>query len=130
MLRRLCRVCGDNAADPDEPGRTWWIIPSAPPDGLPATWPVTSPPTCRAHIPEALSRCPHLRKGSPVVCTVGDCHPIGVLANLYGEDDGRAVEIQHQIGVGLDEPHLLGRALATQLIVQLADLRPAAVPVL
>lgn len=130
MLRRLCRVCGHSAADPDNPGRTWWIIPSSLPDGLPATWPATSPPTCKACIAEALGACPHLRQGSPVVCTVGAYAPIGVLGNLYGEgEDGRAVETQHQIGIGLDEPHLFRRALATQLIVQLNDLRPAAVPI-
>ncbi|WP_433382845.1 hypothetical protein [Streptosporangium sp. CA-115845] len=125
MLKRLCRVCGQSAADPGEPDRTWWIIPSPPPGGLPATWPATSPPTCKACIAVALGACPHLRHGSPVVCTVGAYGPVGVLGNLYGEDNGRAVETQHQIGIGLDEPHLFRRALATQLIVQLNDLRPA-----
>ncbi|MBB2914838.1 hypothetical protein FHS43_006150 [Streptosporangium becharense] len=129
MLKRLCRVCGRSAKDPGEPNRTWWIIPAAP-DDLPATWPTAGPPTCRAHIAEALAACPHLRKGSPVVCTVGDYRPIGVLGNLYAQDgDGRVVETRHQISVGLDEPHLFGRTLATQLIVELHDLRPADVPV-
>lgn len=129
MLQRLCRVCGQSAADPDEPNRTWWILPSSPPGGLPATWPTPNPPTCKAHIAEALVDCPHLRKGSPAVYTAGDYHPIGVLGNLYGQDGGgRLVETQHQIGIGLDEPHLLPRALATQLIVQLNDLRPEQIP--
>ncbi|MER5646589.1 hypothetical protein [Streptosporangium sp. NPDC002524] len=125
MLKRLCRVCGKPATDPDT-GRVCWILPSALADDFRSSWPTAHPPTCKAHVGEALTACPYLRREAPVVCTVGDYFPVGVLANLYGEDDGgRVVETRHQIAIGLDEFHLLPRALATQLIVQISDLQPA-----
>ncbi|MER7208500.1 hypothetical protein ABT340_15620 [Streptosporangium sp. NPDC000239] len=127
MLKGLCRVCGRPAADP-ETGRLWWVLASPPPTDGAAPWPTVSPPTCREHIAEALTACPHLRHGSPFVCTVSDYTPIGVLANLYGhDDDGRLVETRHQMAIGLDDIHLLPRALATQLLVSLRDIRPEAV---
>jgi hypothetical protein len=129
MLKRLCRVCGEPATDPDT-GRVSWITPSVPAGGLRSIMPTAHPPTCKAHIGEALTTCPHLRREAPVVCTVGDYSPIAVLANLYGEDDGgRVVETFHQIPIGLDEFHLLNRALATQLIVRIDDMRPELSPV-
>ncbi|WP_371784984.1 hypothetical protein [Streptosporangium subroseum] len=129
MLKRLCRVCGEPATDPDT-GRISWILPSESADGLRPARSTAHPPTCRAHLGEALATCPHLRRETPVVCTVGDSSPIGVLANLYGEDnDGRLVETSHQVPIGLDEFHLLSRALATQLIVRIEDLRPELPPV-
>ncbi|MEU8038109.1 hypothetical protein [Streptosporangium sp. NPDC049078] len=125
MLKRLCRMCGRTATDPDT-GRVCWVLPSALAGDLRSPWPTAHPPTCEAHVGEALAYCPYLRREAPVICTVGDYSPIGVLANLYGEDDsGRVVETHHQIAVGLDESHLLPRALATQLIVQVSDLQPA-----
>ncbi|WP_433253195.1 hypothetical protein ACQPYK_09385 [Streptosporangium sp. CA-135522] len=127
MLKRLCRVCGQSATDPGT-GRIWWVMPSALP-GDAATWPTVNPPTCKAHLVEALTTCPYLRRGAPAVYTVGDYSPIGVLADLYGEDDdGRVVETRHQIAIGLDEFHLLHRALATQLIVSLHDIQRAPNP--
>ncbi|WP_371781671.1 hypothetical protein [Streptosporangium subroseum] len=124
MLKQRCRVCGEPATDPDT-GRVPWIMPSEPAGGLRSTMTTAHPPTCKAHIGEALATCPHLRREPPVVCTVGDSFPIAVLANVYGEDDGgRLVETAHQVPIGLDEFHLLGRVLATQLIVCVEDLRP------
>ncbi|MEV4095992.1 hypothetical protein [Streptosporangium saharense] len=126
MLKGLCRVCGRSATDPMT-GRLWWVLSSAP-VGKATSWPTVGPPTCREHVTEALSTCPHLRRGRPFVCTVGDHTPIGVLANLYGHDDtGRVVETRHQMAIGLDETHLLPRALATQLLVSLRDVRPETV---
>ncbi|MFF5108505.1 hypothetical protein [Streptosporangium sp. NPDC000509] len=125
MLKGLCRVCGKSAADPDT-GRVWWIMPSALAGGLRSPWPTAHPPTCRAHVGESLASCPYLRREASVVCTVGDYSPVGVLANLYGQDDGgRVAEIHHQTPVRLGERHLLQRALATQLIVQVTDLQLA-----
>ncbi|MEU3168952.1 hypothetical protein [Streptosporangium sp. NPDC006930] len=126
MMRGLCRVCGESATDPDT-GRVWWILPSALADGFRSPWPTAHPPTCKACVGEALASCPYLRREVPVVCTAGDYTPVAVLANLYGQDDdGRVVETRHQIPVGLGESHLLNRALATQLIVQVSDLQPVA----
>jgi len=126
MLRGLCRVCGESATDPAT-GRIWWIMPAALAGDLRSPWPTAHPPTCKAHVAEALTACPYLRREVPVVCTVGDYTPVAVLANLYGQDDdGRVVETRHQIPVGLGESHLLQRALATQLIVQVSDLQPVA----
>lgn len=127
MLKRLCRVCGESAVDSDT-GRLWWIMPSSVPDDRHATWPTAGPATCKTCVSESLSACPYLCAGSPVVYTVGDCSPIGVLANIYGQDDaGRVVETQHQVAVGLDDFHLFRRALATQLIVSLQDIRTEAI---
>ncbi|WP_433366884.1 hypothetical protein [Streptosporangium sp. CA-115845] len=126
MLNRLCRVCGEPATDPDT-GRITWIMPFAAPGALRSTMSTANPPICKAHLGEALATCPHLRVGAPVVCTVSDYFPIGVLANLYGEaGHGRVVETHHQRHIGLDEFNRLHRALATQLIVQVHDLQPAA----
>ncbi|MFF0577609.1 hypothetical protein ACFY19_11160 [Streptosporangium saharense] len=124
MLKGLCRVCGESATDPGT-GRLWWVMRSAPPVDDPAPWQTVGPPTCREHVTEALTACPHLRRGKPFVCTVGDYTPTGVLANLYGcGDGGRMVETRHQVMLDLDETHLMPRALATQLIVSLRDIRP------
>ncbi|MER7130114.1 hypothetical protein [Streptosporangium saharense] len=129
MIKGLCRVCGQSATD-SETGRLWWVLSSMPPlDGV-TPWPTVGPPTCRDHVTEALNACPHLRRRNRrklFVCTVGGCMPIGVLANLYDHDDGRIIEVRHQIAIGLDETHLLPRALATQLIVSLRDIQPEAI---
>ncbi|MER6826901.1 hypothetical protein ABT352_13030 [Streptosporangium sp. NPDC000563] len=125
MLKGLCRVCGKSATAPDT-GRVSWILPSALAGDFRSPWPTAHPPTCKAHVGEALAAFPYLRGEAPVVCAVGDYSPVGVLANLYGEDDdGRVMETHHQIPIGLNESHLLNRALATQLIVQVMDLQPA-----
>ncbi|WP_440100003.1 hypothetical protein [Streptosporangium sp. H16] len=125
MLKRLCRVCGGPATDPDT-GRVWWILPTSLAGDFQSPWPTAHPPTCKAHISEALTACPYLRREIPVVCTARGYSPVAVLSNLYGLDDaGRVVETSHQIPVGLNEPHLLKRALATQLIVQITDLQRA-----
>ncbi|WP_329093588.1 hypothetical protein [Streptosporangium sp. NBC_01469] len=51
---------------------------------------------------EALAARPYLRRKVPLVRTVGDYSPVGVPADLYGEDDGgQVVETGHQIPVGL-----------------------------
>jgi hypothetical protein len=126
MLRRLCRVCGRSAVDP-ETGRIWWITPTELLAGA-GICSTGHPPTCKAHIAEALTACPHLRQGSPGVYTVGRYEVIGVLANLYADVNGRVVETDHQTGVGVDEPHLLRRALSTQVSVLLYDIQPAPLP--
>ncbi|WP_143120851.1 hypothetical protein [Streptosporangium canum] len=120
MLKQRCRVCGESATDPDT-RRIWWVMPSALPVNE-APQATTHAPTCRACVPEALTACPALRRGLPALYTVGSTSPIGVLANLYGQDDdGRVVELRHQVGVGLDDVLRLHQALATQLIVLLED---------
>lgn len=129
MLKRLCRVCGGSAVDP-ETGRVWWVMASPLPGDHAETWPTVGPATCKGCVNEALSACPYLPMESPAVYTVGDCSPIGVLADIYGQDDdGRVMETRHQAAIGLDEFHLLHRALATQLIVQVHDLQPVPYPV-
>ncbi|WP_329430640.1 hypothetical protein OG339_22340 [Streptosporangium sp. NBC_01495] len=124
MMQGLCRVCGKSAIDPDT-GRISWILTSALAGDFRSPWPTAHPPTCKAHVAEALTACPKLRREPPVVCTVSDYTPVAVLVNLYGADDGgRVVEIRHQIPVNLNDRHLLKQALATQLIVRLEDLQP------
>lgn len=124
MLNRLCRVCGEPATDPDT-GRITWIMPFAATGVLRSTMSTAHPPTCKAHVSEALAACPYLRAGTPVVCTVSDYSPIGVLANVYGyAGRGRVVETHRQRNIGLDNFDRLHRAVATQLIVQTGDLQP------
>lgn len=129
MMHRMCRVCGHSASDPDDPRRTWWILPAAVPAGDPATWVTAHPPTCMDHLAEALTMCPNLKKSSPAVYTVGDYWPHGVLANLYAPDEhGGVMETEHQVPVTLEEFRKLHQALATQLIVQLNDMRLERIP--
>ncbi|GAA4192553.1 hypothetical protein GCM10022252_34120 [Streptosporangium oxazolinicum] len=128
MVRDLCQVCGQAATDPGT-GRIPWImtatafrdIPDVPDSGY-----TSAPATCRACIPESLSMCPQLHVSSAVY-TVARSEPAAVLADMFRPgSDGRPVHTgEHNVLVGLNEPHLLRRALATQLIVQVHDLRPA-----
>ncbi|MEV4749005.1 hypothetical protein AB0K21_21725 [Streptosporangium sp. NPDC049248] len=129
MLERVCRVCGQSAADPDDPARTWWILPAAPTDGrMLDSWTTAHAPTCKDHVRLALARCPHLRTGTPILYTVGHYWSSGVLANLYAPLGNGVVETHHQVPIALEEFQRLNLALATQLIVTMQDLRPASVP--
>jgi len=125
MIHGLCRVCGQPAADPDT-GRISWVLPATVAADFRSPWPTAHPPTCKAHVTESLAACPYLRRQAPLVCTAGDYTPIGVLANVYGQDDGgRVVETRHQTPVALGDLPLLRRAVATQLIVRVTDLQRA-----
>ncbi|GAA4183865.1 hypothetical protein GCM10022252_11860 [Streptosporangium oxazolinicum] len=128
MERTLCQVCGLEATDPAT-GRIPWIttatafrdIPDVPNSGY-----TSAPATCRACIPESLSMCPQLHVSSAVY-TVARSEPAAVLADMFTPGaGGLAVHTgEHNVLVGLNEPALLRRALATQLIVQIHDLQPA-----
>ncbi|MGJ6964968.1 hypothetical protein ACSDR0_23965 [Streptosporangium sp. G11] len=128
MEKLLCQVCGEPATDP-ESGRIPWImtdtafreLPHEPTGGL-----TSAPPTCRACIPEALATCPQLHISS-AVCTVARAIPAAVLADMFTPGPGgRAIPTgEHNVEISLSEDTLLTHALATQLIVQVHDLRPA-----
>ncbi|MER5651151.1 hypothetical protein [Streptosporangium sp. NPDC002524] len=127
MLKNLCQVCGQDARDPAT-GRVPWIttatafrvIPDVPNSGY-----TSAPATCRACIPESLGTCPRLHMSSAVY-TVARSEPAAVLADMFSPGPGGlAVHTgEHNVLVGLNEPHLLRSALATQLLVRIDDMRP------
>ncbi len=117
MLNRLCRVCGQSAAD--DSGRTWWLSPHAPTTGFTA-----NPPTCRACIPRALDECPHLRLGDPVVFTVGEYWPAAVIGTVYVQTyAGLAIQAHRNASIPLDAFRRMDSVLAEQLIVESDDFR-------
>ncbi|MER5644103.1 hypothetical protein [Streptosporangium sp. NPDC002524] len=128
MVKNLCQVCGQVATDP-ETGRISWIMTDTAfrdiPDVANSGY-TSAPATCRACIPASLSMCPQLHVSSAVY-TVARSEPAAVLADMFGPGPGGlAVHTgEHNVLVGLNEPHLLRNALATQLIVQVHDLQPA-----
>ncbi|MBB2915055.1 hypothetical protein FHS43_006370 [Streptosporangium becharense] len=132
MERHLCQVCGEPATDPAS-GRIPWImtdtafreLPDDPTGGL-----TSAPPTCEACIPEALATCPQLHISS-AVCTAARSEPAAVLADMFTPGpNGRAVHTgEHNVEISLKDETLLPYALATQLVVQVHDLRPAPHPV-
>ncbi len=122
--RGRCQVCGRSAYDP-ESGRLWWLLSD---DGRSADQGYTNaPPTCRTCIPEAITQCPHLRRSAAVYTTAG-IRPYGVLANLYEPLGTLAFPVAEGVELTFSSD-LLGKALATQLLVLLHDLQPAPLPV-
>lgn len=131
MTKTLCQVCGRVATDP-ETGRIPWIttatafeaIPGDPRGGF-----TSAPATCWDCIPESLDTCPRLHVSS-AVWTVAGAEPAAILADMYAPGPGgRAVHTgDHNVLIHLDEPNLLRRALATQLVVRLRDMRPVHSP--
>ncbi|GAA2374243.1 hypothetical protein GCM10010404_32200 [Nonomuraea africana] len=121
MLHRLCQVCGDSAVD-RATGRIWWLLADGP-NGAPGTAGYTNaPPTCLTCIPDALVSCPRLRRGA-VVYSVGGSEPYGVVADLFEPSTGgRAIQVQRNVSIQLDEFRRLEHALAKQLLVLLSDL--------
>ncbi|WP_436757448.1 hypothetical protein [Streptosporangium sp. V21-05] len=127
MERLRCQVCGKTATDPDT-GRIPWImtdtafreIPGDPTGGL-----TSAPPTCRACIPDALATCPQLGISS-TVCTVAHAEPAAVLADIFTPGPGRrAIPTgERSVEVSLRDEVSIPRALATQLIVRVQDMRP------
>lgn len=124
MRGLLCQVCGGSGIDPAT-GRIWWVLTET---GFRATSAdgghTNAPPTCPKCIPESLAYCPQLRKSSAVytaVCAV----PAGVLAEVFEPTaNGAARHVGHNEFVGFDEPARHPFVLATQLVMQLHDLRP------
>ncbi len=131
MERLLCQVCGEPA--PDDDGRIPWIMTATAFREIDETSGLTSaPPTCRTCIPEALDSCPRLGISSAVY-TAGRSHVAAVLADMYtpgprcGAGLYQAVPTgEHNVEVSFSRADLLPYALATQLIVQVDDLQPAA----
>jgi hypothetical protein len=105
MEQLLCQVCGEPAQDGD---RIPWVITET---GYRATGDdsglTNAPPTCRTCIPDALAE------------------PTAVLADLYWPRDEDAVWLGwRNEQILLEEFVRLQWALATQLVVELVDMRP------
>ncbi|GAA0953350.1 hypothetical protein GCM10009560_76170 [Nonomuraea longicatena] len=123
MLRKLCQVCGGSAVD-QVTGRTWWLLADEADRGPAAAGYTNAPPTCLPCIPDSLTLCPHLRRGSAVY-TVSDAQPYGVIADLFAPSGGKKiVHVQRSATLQLDEFRKLQHALAKQLLVVLDDLVP------
>lgn len=124
MVGQLCQVCAGPAVDKGT-GRVSWVLTDVPP--APSVY-VTAPPTCRSCIPEAVASCPRLQRSAHAY-TVGVSKSYGVVGDLFTRDAGGGVDlVRRNDFVPLDARDRLEYALARQLVVQLSDIQPAAIP--
>ncbi|GAA3199418.1 hypothetical protein GCM10010486_81560 [Nonomuraea roseoviolacea subsp. carminata] len=121
MDKRLCQVCARSAVD-RETGRIWWLLSSG--YGGDGDGYTNAPPTCPACIPEAISRCSHLRRNAAVF-TVGDCYPFGVRADVFVPYLPPLVPFERNAVVRFDD-YDMHHALARELLMRLHDVQPAA----
>lgn len=123
MLRLLCQVCGEAAADPVD-SRISWVLADDPGDTSAGAGYTNAPPTCARCVPAAIASCPRLRCGAAVY-SVGSAEPYGVIGDVLRPSRDRPVELERNVVISLDSFRRLEYALAKQLLVVLEDLRPA-----
>jgi hypothetical protein len=82
-----------------------------------------APPTCRACVPDAISRCSHLRRDAAVF-TVGTCLPYGVRADVFVPRVPPLVPVERNAVVRFDDREIR-HCVARELLMRLHDVRPA-----
>lgn len=111
-----CQVCGERFPA-DEP--TTWVLNNSIDRLIYENPEITrqltqTPPTCKACIPAAILRCPHLIARAPVVLSVSKFNIWGVEGDLYASPD--LVQRGHVLPLGHRYlPWLLGRQLVVEL---------------